>query len=211
MKKAIWKFLNGSNLGPWLQIGVKSALKENGWFLSFKTKTSVDQSGNPIPWYPYSMIAFLKERMTSELTVFEYGAGNSTLWYASKVKEVYAVESDQQWMQLLSPRLPKNAKVIFEDVESPAYIKKAVDLNIKFSVIVVDGRRRVACIESCIPALTDDGVIILDNSDRDIYQAGRLLLVSLNFKELKITGMPPIIPMDSSTSVFYRNNNCLGI
>jgi hypothetical protein len=211
MKKLIWKLLNGSNFGPALQLFIKSELKQNGWFRSFRTKRSVDANGNPIPWYPYSMIDFLENRVNKDLTVFEYGAGNSTLWFANKALNVSSVESDQSWMEILSKKIAPNTTLYYEDVSSLEYVRKAADLNRKFDIIIVDGRRRVECIKNSLEALSDKGVVILDNSDRPTYETGRVLLKEAGFKEIKISGIPPIIPMNSSTSIFYRNGNCLDI
>jgi len=211
MKKLIWKLLNKTNFGPALQIFVRSELKENGWFRSFRTKRSVDANGNPIPWYPYSMIDFLENRVSKDLTVFEYGAGNSTLWFASKALNVSSVESDQSWMEILNKKIAPNTTLYYEDVNSLEYVRKAADLNRKFDIIIVDGRRRVECLKNSLEALSDKGVIILDNSDRPTYETGRILLKEAGFKEIKISGIPPIIPMNSSTSIFYRNANCLDI
>ncbi len=211
MRKLIWKLLNTTNIGPAVQIFVRSDLKENGWFRSFKTKRSVDANGNPIPWYPYSMIDFLDNRVTKDLNVFEYGAGNSTLWFAQKVNKVTSVENDKVWMEILNKHIAKNTTLYYEDVNSIEYVNKAAMLNEKFDIVVVDGRRRVDCIKHSYNTLTDRGVLILDNSDRTAYNEGRIFLKELGFKEIQLTGIPPIIPMKSSTSIFYRAGNCLDI
>ncbi len=211
MRKLIWKLLNTTNIGPAVQLFVKSDLKENGWFRSFRTKRSVDANGNPMPWYPYSMIDFLENRITKDLTVFEYGAGNSTLWFAKKALKVIAVESDKVWMEILGKHIAKNTSLYFEEVSSFEYVHKAAMLKEKFDIIVVDGRRRVECIKNSYNVLTDRGVLILDNSDRILYQEGKVFLKEVGFKEIQLTGIPPIIPMKSSTSIFYRAGNCLDI
>lgn len=211
MKKLIWKLLNTTNIGPAVQIFVRSELKENGWFRSFRTKQSLDSNGKPIPWYPYCMIDFLEDRLTEDLSVFEYGAGNSTLWFAKKASKVTSVEDDKMWMDILSQRIRENTVIYHEDVNSSDYVNKPVLLKEKFDVIVVDGRRRVECIQNSYDSLTDRGVLILDNSDRSSYDVGRNFLRNAGFREIQLSGIPPIIPMKTSTSIFYRKGNCLGI
>jgi hypothetical protein len=60
-------------------------LKDDGWFRSCREQASVDANGNPIPWITYPAIEFLVKRINNQLSVFEYGCGNSTLWWASRV------------------------------------------------------------------------------------------------------------------------------
>lgn len=67
-------------------------LREEGWLRSYREGVPVRRSGEPIPWYTYSAIAFLDERLPGDATVFEFGAGYSTLWYAARCSRVVAVE-----------------------------------------------------------------------------------------------------------------------
>ena len=63
-----------------IRIHPKSALKKLGWFRSFKFKESIDHNGNPIPWWTYSIIDFLQERLNNKsIRVLEFGCGNSTV------------------------------------------------------------------------------------------------------------------------------------
>ncbi|MBI5865098.1 MAG: hypothetical protein HZB38_11445 [Planctomycetes bacterium] len=59
-----------------------------------------------------------------------------------------------------------------------AYVR-AIDQHpdATFDVILVDGRARPACIQHAIPKLKPSGWLVLDNADREHYQAAiRLLL-----------------------------------
>jgi len=44
--------------------------------------------------------------------VFEYGAGNSSLWWAHRVAEVVSVEHDAKWATMVSSKAPSNLKVV---------------------------------------------------------------------------------------------------
>src|SRR5262245_48494149 len=86
------------NLGvPLLAMHPKSILVVDGWNHSFRSAQAVDRQNNPIPWYTYAAIHFLEPRLQRQLRVFEYGCGNSTLWYSKRVSQVIAVEHDLQW------------------------------------------------------------------------------------------------------------------
>ncbi|MFA7473850.1 MAG: FkbM family methyltransferase, partial [Spirosomataceae bacterium] len=81
----------------------------------------------------------------------------------------------------------------------------------KFNIVVVDGRNRVKCTLFAVNYLTPDGVIILDNSDRAHYLPAKEKLKKLGFRRLDFTGMTPIVGITTTTSVFYKDGNCLEI
>ena len=67
--------------------------------------------GAPLPWFTYAAIEFLAERVDRSWRVFEYGAGNGTLWWSARVREVHAVEADAGWHAALAPRLLATARI----------------------------------------------------------------------------------------------------
>ncbi len=71
-------------------------LGKRGWAQSVVQNASVDLNG-PVPWYTYPAIRALERIVPSDAIVFEYGSGNSTLWWQSHAKEVVSVEHDPQW------------------------------------------------------------------------------------------------------------------
>ena len=72
-------------------------LSDVGWFNAFKAKNPVDQKFRPIPWVTYPFIDFLSGRLNRELEVFEFGSGNSTLFFAERVKQLTSVEHNKDW------------------------------------------------------------------------------------------------------------------
>lgn len=199
-------------LNALLSYGHKGYLATIGWFKAFDTRQAVDGSGNPLPWVTYSFIDFIKTRLNKELTIFEYGSGNSTLFYASKVKRVVSVEHDEAWYQRIVKEKAPNAEMIFTQLEKGGeYSQKAGLLGEKFDVIIVDGRDRVNCCKYSVDALSDNGVLVLDDSEREIYQEARTFLTEKGFKELPFTGISPGLFYNKATSVFYKATNCLGI
>lgn len=217
-KKLIWRFLNYVGLGGSLQLYLQSGLKEDGWFKSFHSKKSINQKGDALPWYNYTFIKFLTPRLTSDLQIFEYGAGNSTIWYAQKVKFIKAVENDAHWVAFLQTRLPKNAEVVFKSLNNQAYqneIKIGFSLSDQvkptYDIVVVDGRRRNDCVMMSVDYLSEKGVLILDNSERTDYQPAKDFMKEKGFKSLDFEGIAPITAHNTCTTIFYRPNNCLDI
>jgi hypothetical protein len=87
-------------------------LRKEGWLRSYREKSPVDRTGAPIPWYTYSAIEFLAERLPSTARVFEFGAGNSTLWYAARCRHVVAVDPNRPWIDRLALLAPSNVELI---------------------------------------------------------------------------------------------------
>jgi hypothetical protein len=69
------------------------------------------------PWYTPKAIRFLQKKITKINRVFEYGCGNSSLWFAERVEEYTAVEHDQTWFTNVTSRLKEkkltNASILF--------------------------------------------------------------------------------------------------
>ncbi len=212
IRKTIWILLNKLKIGGPIQLMLTGGLVDDGWFNSFSSKQAVDKYNNPIPWCTYSFIKFIDKRLKKNFRVFEFGSGNSTLWYASRVGEIISLENDKNWYDIIQKELPANARIIYQTLEyNSEYSQTANKQEKKFQLIIVDGRDRVNCIKNSISALTTDGIIVFDNSDLPQYKEGVDFLISNGFKKLDFIGLSPVTPHNNCTSVFYKPNNCLEI
>jgi hypothetical protein len=210
LKKQIWKILRKLGLGMLvLQFHPNSILVKEGWFRSFQSGKAINLAGEPIPWCTYPYIHFIEPRLRADFRVFEYGAGNSTLWFAKRVKEVVSVESDERWFSMIFDNIPPNVRLIFRNLNN-GYVDE-IEHHGLFDIIVIDGGKRVECMEFAWKALKSEGIIVWDNSDRDDFLAGIKFLRMHGFRELAFFGMTPIFFYRSKTSIIYRELNCLGI
>ena len=189
--------------------GILIAGELDGWIESYRTRVPVDGEGRPLPWFTYPAIAFLGPRIEPGLRVFEYGAGQSTRWWAERVNTVTSVEHDPEWHATVQRNTLPNANVMHRSLDK-GYIE-AVDNLSPFDVIVIDGRRRVDCAQHAAGALTDRGVIVWDNSERENYRAGLELLQRRGFRRLDFAGLGPAATIVWTTTILYRTENCLGI
>jgi hypothetical protein len=205
-------FTSPKRLRTLLSFNDKGYLDEVGWFNAFDSRSPVDQDNNPIPWVTYSFIDFIKERLKKQHTVFEFGSGNSTYFYAKYAGIVVSVEHDKEWYDKIVKTKPENAELIYcELVRDGDYCRVPVKLEEAFDIIIVDGRDRVNCCKQAVNAVSANGVIVLDDSERDFYKEGIAFLISKGFKELSFTGISPGLFYRKATSVFYRPDNCLNI
>src|SRR5690554_1196635 len=208
----ISSLLNIQKLRSILSFGIKGYLAEIGWFVAHKHKASVDGENEPIPWLTYSFIDFLGSRLNKKQSIFEFGSGNSTRYFAKRVNNISSLEHDKSWYENGLKNKPQNADLIFCELDSNGnYCRGAINTKQKFDIIIIDGRDRVNCCLQSIQALKEEGVIILDDSERDRYNGGRIALIENGFKELSFSGISPGFFYRKETSVFYRSNNCLGI
>ena len=195
-----------------LSYGHKGYLNSIGWFTAFDKKQAVDGHGQALPWVTYSFIDFIKNRINKNQDIFEYGSGSSTIFYAERAKSVTSVEHDKGWFDRVKNTSPGNAEMIFCHLEKDGeYAQKAKLLNRKFDIIIVDGRDRVNCCKYSIDALSNQGVLVLDDSEREVYDPARTFLKQNGFKELSFSGISPGLFYEKATSVFYKADNCLGI
>lgn len=212
IKNIVWKILIKLKVGGAVQLMLTGGLLEDGWFNSFNTKQSVDKNNEPLPWCTYPYIKFIESRLKKDFLVFEFGSGNSTLWYSKRVKKIIAVENDNAWFKIISSKLPHNAQILLKKLDYDGeYCKTVLHCDSKFNLIIIDGRDRVNCAKKSVECLTDDGVIIFDNSDRPQYAEGISFLIKQGFKKLDFIGLAPVTPHNNYTSVFYKQLNCLGI
>lgn len=195
-----------------LSYGHKGYLNSIGWFTAFDQKQAVDGEGKALPWVTYSFIDFIKERITKSQHIFEYGSGSSTIFYAERAGKVTSVEHDKGWFDKVKGTSPTNAEMIFCELHKDGeYARKATLLNQQFDIIIVDGRDRVNCCKYSLAALSPEGVVILDDSEREAYEPARMLLKENGFKEISFSGISPGLFYEKATSVFYKANNCLNI
>lgn len=212
IKQVVWNILIKLKIGGAVQLFLASGLGDDGWFESFNTKRSIDKNGNPIPWCTYPFIKFLEPRLKKDFIVFEYGSGNSTLWYAERVGEITAVENDLEWYKNISPTMPSNAKVIYCELKYDGdYCRQVTKHNKKYNIIIIDGRDRNNCVKNSINHLTIDGIIVYDNTQLTEYASSIEFILQNGFKRLDFNGLLPVVAHNNTTTIFYRNENCLNI
>lgn len=171
---------------------------------SVATNRAIDAEGNPLPWYTYPAIEFLTQLDFRDRSVFEYGSGMSTLYWARAARHVVSVEDDERWYQTIATQAPTNSRILLETdlANFPEALRRTGET---FDVIVVDGpargRTRLKCCRVALEALRPGGLIILDNSDW-LPESARLLRDN-GLLEVDMTGFAPICGHVQTTSLFF--------
>ena len=168
---------------------------------------AVSRSGAPLPWYTYPCIDFLKYRSYEDRTIIEFGAGQSTLWWAQRAKHVVAFEGDELWYQTLKVIVPSNVELYLVPIDSPLACVEAINrilsfqLNPRFDIAVIDGLWRYQMIAIAARLMKDTGVIICDNAEGYGFYEG---FKERNFHRVDFFGNAPGVVLPHCTSIFFR-------
>jgi hypothetical protein len=184
-----------------------------GWFRSWLSRRPSDAAGRPLPWMTYAFIGFMQRRsdLLRSLAVFEWGSGYSTLWWSQRCATVEAIECNAKWYGRMSELVPANVTLRHVAASGSEYEAAILTSGRQYDIIVIDGRRRIECARAALTCLSPKGVVVLDNSYRAEYAPAVHAMHAAGFRRLEFVGLGPICGVLSETSVFYRNDNCLGL
>ena len=188
----------------------RSFVYASGLMRSFRERRPVDAQGQPLPWINYAAVRLLDERLHPSHTVFEYGAGYSTLFFAARCAAVTAVEHNHAWLEEVRALAPGNVNVLHLE-PGEGYWQAAADTGGHFDVVFVDGLHRDRCLPFAERALSAAGVLVLDDSDRPAYQAPLAACGKRGFRSLRLRSFRPGGLTESECALLYRDGNCLGL
>ena len=196
-----------------IQLRWRGMLYEEGWFEAACYYKSVNKNLEPIPWWSYSFNDFFLPFLNKELVFFEYGSGNSTLYLSKYIKEITSIEHNKAYFESLKNKVDNNVilKFVKLDKYGGEYSKSILNENKLFDVIIVDGRDRVNSVYNCLDRLKDNGVIILDDSQRDNYKPAIDFLKNKGFKHIYFSGVSAGTYKKKYTSLFYKDDNWIGL
>ncbi|WP_052382285.1 class I SAM-dependent methyltransferase [Paraburkholderia kururiensis] len=164
----------------------------------------VDGAGDFQPWLTYPLIEYLSGFDFSGKDVFEFGAGASTMFWASRARAVVSVEFDRGWYETLKNRVPPNVTLLHEsDGHLYAQMPKTL-LPRRFDVVVVDGAERYRSARSALEVVSPGGMIILDNAEW--YPRTADMLSDAGLIEVRFSGFSPINAFTSTSSVFLSRD-----
>lgn len=181
---------------------------QSGHFRSSFAMRAVDRRGRPVPWYTYPCIDFLTQQSFGGRHILEFGAGQSTHWWASVAETVVALETEEKWFKELHRQAPSNA-TIYHLLSPDAATCQASARDIlsngeekRFDIVVIDGAYREEMIEIAVLYLTHDGAIICDNSDS--YRCFFESFKGRGFQRVDFYGAAPGVVLRECTSIFFK-------
>jgi hypothetical protein len=198
MKKTLLNLLP-SNWRPTVRLW-KLLGSDMGHAASVRARRPVDRTGQPLPWYTYPAIDYLRHLDFSRAKVFEYGCGNSTLWWSARAKIVVSAEHSKSWAEEV--RATCEGRVTINVRSGDDYIRAIGEGNTTWDVIVIDGEQREACAKVATEWLARGGAVILDNSER--HPNACKALRDAKLIQIDFHGFGPINGYPWTTSVFLN-------
>lgn len=202
-KKFIRSFFTAT-ITPWRNTLQKGHLKS-----SFSNK-ALDKRGNPIPWYTYPANDFLKFRNYQGKKILEFGAGQSTLWWAERCKSIISFEGSKDWYEQINRSMPDNVELYYiEEKPQEHCLQKIKEIlhtnNQKFDIIIIDGLWRFNLAIMAKDFIQPDGAIVVDNSSGyNIYEA----FLDSEFQRIDFYGLAPGVMLEACTSIFFSSSQC---
>jgi hypothetical protein len=184
--------------------------RRHGFLRSAFAQRCIDADDRPLPWFTYPAIEYLEQLDLRDRTVFEYGSGQSTLFWAARAKRVVSVEHNPDWHAFVSARLRQlggSSEIILEP-DYDRYIRAIARSNDLYDVICIDGlvdrRGRAKCAAVAMSHLKPAGMMIVDNAD--YLPATTRILREADLIEIDMHGLGPCNPYAWTTSLFLRRD-----
>lgn len=139
-------------------------------------KTFLDKTDkiNPLPWLTDQAIDFLEKYLeeNKDARILEFGSGGSTLWFAKKTKNLTSIEHNVNWYKKVKQELEnQNLNHVDQRHITSNYFNVCKEFEPEsFDLILIDAKDRIECIKNSIPILKKNGVLMLDNAEREKYQ-----------------------------------------
>ena len=120
----------------------------------------------PVPWMHPAAVLYLESLLSPDMTVIEHGCGGSTLWFVDKVRELHGYDIDSGWLLEIGKTVLKYEHVFIHEQRYPPTVIHA-------DLLFIDGHNqdRPEWIRSAPSIVKPGGVVVVDNSEREYYQA----------------------------------------
>lgn len=119
----------------------------------------------PKPWLAEDAIKYFQSLLTPDMVVVEFGGGGSTLWLSERVKEVYAVERNDEWVSVIEKKVKQNVTLC-----------TALSLMERADLLFIDGepvQERGWWLDNARLYVKEGGIVVLDNANRPEYSGAR--------------------------------------
>lgn len=167
----------------------------------------VDGDRQPIPWFTYPAIEYLRQLDLSECRVFEWGSGFSTMFFQERCRFLASVEDDPIWFERVRTSLQPSTDYHLKPLAND-YVSLIDSYADAFDIIIIDGSSRVECARKALSCVADTGLVILDNSNWHL-EASRILREEGDMIEIDFFGPGPINEISWTTSFYLRRTYCL--
>lgn len=142
------------------------------------------------PWIPYPAIRAMERLTTPDMEVLDHGAGMSTVWWARRVRYVYAIESSVVWYQKVKAEITRRRlKNVGLELRSGDTYSDLSDIpDGSYDLVSIDGHDRHIVVAHAVRIVRRPGWIYLDNTDfahvwHEMYGEAEQMLLELARRE----------------------------
>jgi hypothetical protein len=184
-----------------------AAYRRLGWFASGRHGAR-SSGGEPVPWWTYGARLWLEGHLAARAeppaACLELGAGSSTLWLARRFARVVSVEHDARWFERVRAHMPGNVDLRRSDAADPEAYLAAIGEGERWDLAVVDGLHREAALRRAVDRLHEDGLVLLDDSDRPAYAEAVAEVHRQGVARVDFYSFAPAVAHLRCTSIFSR-------
>lgn len=193
-----WRRLAGQTPARKVVGVTKRVLLDYGYVRSLRAGAPIQGRRDPVPWYTFAAIEYLQGLDLAGRRVFEFGAGNSTLFWQERAAEVVSVETDPEWYEQILPRVRASTRLVLCR-DRDEYLAE-IGRHPPFDVIVIDGLWRKASARAALERLAPGGMLVLDNGDW--FPHTHAVLREAGLVEIDFHGLGPLSRYAWTTSIF---------
>jgi len=161
------------------------------------------------PWLSLAAVTYLDRLLDRRWLMLECGAGRSSPWYATRVGQIWSLESNEQWFEYVRELMEHhgfgNHEVIFAPLETwPSRISCFPDRSLDIAVVDHDETAsftRLAAIGALKSKVRPGGVLMLDDSDRPEF--GDVKDILPGWDGHRVIGMKSS-PLEAVETSFFR-------
>lgn len=153
------------------------------------------------PWLHPAVVAYMDMLIEPDFKILEHGAGGSTVWFAERCAHVDTAEHDMTWAMAVQDATPDNVEVHYGG--KPGDFGKG-----KYDLLFIDGARdeRIDWIRRAHDLVKDNGIIVVDNSNRPEYANELVGLKALCAHSIHFDTNPPN-HKHAVTTMFRKTGN----
>lgn len=177
------KYLTGIETDiTWLKI-IEQKIIEKKFLISQDSNFLIDNNSKILPNKPYSSLSSNR---------------NDNSENHSSIKNKYFYKKFLNNDHYIELYYNKNAMI---DDNYPNFCNNFLE---KFDVIIIDSKKRFPCSVNAIKSLKPNGIIILDDSQRDNYRKIFNFFLENNFKKIDFIGIASGQLSIKNTTIFYK-------
>ncbi len=187
------------------RLNVRTILACEGLIDDYKHEINSIKLGDrsPIGWFTYPFLEHLQSCDLSQLRVFEWGGGNSSLMWSEKCREVVTVENDNHWFSFIKNKADQIKNIHLMLIQDHDLYVNSVESFRESDVVVIDGHWRYDCAKAALKMLSPSAIVILDNSDWCPDTCS--IIQTRGYARIDFPGFGPANQFTWCTSLFFRS------